>query len=128
MYTSNIDTRGDSTCPPGRVLRQILRVEEIDYIFSVETGMIKFNFSQTHQKQPGIRPGRQALDEPAVYEFKVAPSLSNQWSAWFDGLNITCDEQGNTLLSGIIVDQSALHGVLVKIRDLNLVLLSVLRK
>lgn len=90
--------------------------------------MIKFNLSQAHQKQPGSRPGRQALDEPAVYEFKVAPSLSNQWAAWFDGLDITCDEQGNTLLSGIIVDQAALHGVLVKIRDLNLVLLSVLRK
>lgn len=90
--------------------------------------MIKFNLSQAQQKQPGSRPGRQAWDEPAVYDFKVAPSLSNQWAAWFDGLNIICDEQGNTLLSGIIVDQSALHGVLVKIRDLNLVLLSVLRK
>jgi hypothetical protein len=95
---------------------------------SEDTGLKENNLSQAGQKQPGSRPGRQALDEPAVYEFKIAPSLSNQWAAWFDGLNITCDEHGTTLIRGTIVDQAALHGVLVKIRDLNLVLLSVQRR
>ncbi len=63
-----------------------------------------------------------------MYEFKVAQSLSGQWAAWFDGLDLVHDEQGNTLLSGTIVDQAALHGVLTRIRDLNLILLSVMRK
>ncbi len=63
-----------------------------------------------------------------MYEFKVAQSLSGQWAAWFDGLNLVYDEQGNTLLSGTIVDQAALHGVLTRIQDLNLILLSVMRK
>ncbi len=80
------------------------------------------------QKRPGSQPGRQVLDEPAVYEFKVAESLSGQWTGWFDGLDLVHNEQGNTLLSGTIVDQAALHGVLTRIRDLNLILLSVTRK
>jgi hypothetical protein len=63
-----------------------------------------------------------------VYEFKVARSLSDQWAAWFDGLELAHDNQGNTLLSGTLMDQAALHGVLTKIRDLNLILLSVKRK
>ena len=80
------------------------------------------------QKRPGSKPGTEVLDEPAVYEFMVAQSLSGQWAAWFDGLNLAHDKQGNTLLSGTIVDQAALHGVLTKIRNLNLILLSVIRK
>lgn len=79
-------------------------------------------------KQSESRPGRQALDEPAVYEIKVAQSVSDRWAVWFDGLELVPDEQGNTLLSGTIMDQAALHGVLTKIRDLNLILLSVMRK
>ena len=73
-------------------------------------------------------PERQAMDGPAVYEFKVAQSLSEQRAAWFHGLELARDDQGNTLLSGTIVDQAALHGVLAKIRDLNLILISVMRK
>ncbi len=90
--------------------------------------MAEINLYDAFQKRPGNKPGKQALDEPAVYEFKVAQSLSGQWAAWFDGLDLVHDEQGNTFLSGTIVDQAALHGVLTKIRDLNLILLSVRRK
>lgn len=90
--------------------------------------MKEINLSHAFQKEPGSRPGKQALDEPAVYEFKVAQYVSDQWAAWFDGLELARDDQGNTLLSGTIIDQAALHGVLIKIRDLNLILLSVMRK
>ena len=90
--------------------------------------MKEINSFHAFQKQAGGSPGRQALDGPAVYEFKVAQSLSDQWAAWFDGLDLARDDWGNTLLSGTIVDQAALHGVLTKIRDLNLILLSVMRK
>lgn len=90
--------------------------------------MKTINSSHTFQKQPGSQPGKQTLDEPVVYEFRVAQDVSDRWAAWFDGLDLAHDEQGNTLLSGIIMDQAALHGVLTKIRDLNLTLLSVMRK
>jgi hypothetical protein len=68
------------------------------------------------------------MDGPAVYEFKVVQSISGHWAAWFDGLDLARDDQGNTLISGTITDQAALHGVLNKLRDLNLTLLSVIRK
>ncbi len=86
------------------------------------------NISPTIQRQPGNKSGRPTLDVPAVYELKVAQSLSNQWNNWFDGMELIHDKDGHTLLSGTIVDQAALHGVLTKIRDLNLILLSVVRK
>jgi hypothetical protein len=86
------------------------------------------NFSHTFQKEPGSKPERQALDRPAIYEFKVAQSLSDRRATWFNGMELTYDNQGNTLLTGTIIDQAALHGVLNKIRDLNLVILSVIRK
>jgi hypothetical protein len=51
--------------------------------------------------------------------------LGQQWKEWFDGLTITLEEDGNTLLSGPVVDQAALHGILKRIRDLGAPLLSV---
>ena len=61
----------------------------------------------------------------AVYEIRVKGHLDGHWSEWFDGLTIANVEDGYALLSGEIVDQSALHGVLVKVRDLGLPLISV---
>lgn len=51
--------------------------------------------------------------------------MGQQWNEWFEGLTITPDEDGNTLLSGPVVDQAALYGILKKIRDLGIPLLSV---
>jgi len=93
-----------------------------------DTGLKENNLYDALQKRPGSKTATQALDKPAVYEFKVAQSLSGQSAAWFDGLEFVPDEQGNTLFRGTIIDQAALHGVLTKIRDLNLILLSVMRK
>ncbi len=63
-----------------------------------------------------------------VYEIRVKGHLdSPYWSEWFDGLTVTLTENGETALSGPIVDQTALHGLLVKVRDLGLPLLSVNR-
>jgi hypothetical protein len=61
----------------------------------------------------------------AVYEIRVKGRLDGHWSAWFDGLTIANVEDGDALLSGEIVDQSALHGVLAKVRDLGLTLIAV---
>ena len=62
-----------------------------------------------------------------VYQIVVKGHLDSEWSEWFDGLTITLVDNGETILSGPVVDQTALHGVLIKIRDLGLPLLSVVR-
>ena len=61
------------------------------------------------------------------YEIRVRGALGTDWSAWFEGLHITSEEQGQTTIAGPIADQAALHGLLAKIRDLGLELLEVRR-
>jgi hypothetical protein len=61
----------------------------------------------------------------SFYKIRVKGHLDERWSDWFDGLEITNLENGETMLYGEIVDQAALHGVLAKVRDLNLPLISV---
>ena len=101
------------------------RRDGLNAYFSEENELKDIN---SFQKQSGGNSRRQVLDEPAMYEFKVAAHVSDQYTIWFDGLELARDDQGNTLLTGTIIDQAALHGVLTKIRDLNLILLSVRRK
>ena len=62
-----------------------------------------------------------------IYEIRVQGHLDQRWSAWFAGLAITYDTDDNTVLHGPLVDEAALHGVLIKIRDLTLPLLAVNR-
>lgn len=66
--------------------------------------------------------------EEAIYEVKIRGILDESWSDWLDGLSITPTGDGNTVLAGPMRDQCALHGLLVKIRDLGLPLLSVEQK
>jgi len=67
-------------------------------------------------------------DETALYEIRVRGLLDESWSGWLDGLTIEPQAHGQTLLSGPIRDQAALHGLLHKIRDLGLSLLCVEKK
>jgi hypothetical protein len=62
-----------------------------------------------------------------VYQIRIKGHLDKEWSAWFEGLTITLEEAGETLLTGPVVDQAALHGLLKKVRDLGLPLLSINR-
>jgi hypothetical protein len=62
---------------------------------------------------------------PQYYEIRLKGQLEARWVSWFDGLTITLDENGNTLLSGPVADQAALHGLLKKVRDLGIPLISV---
>ena len=64
-------------------------------------------------------------DQPRVYQIRLGGHLSPQWADWFEGLTITMEENGDTLLTGTVVDQAALHGLLKKVRDLGTPLLSV---
>ncbi len=66
-------------------------------------------------------------DRQEVYQIVVKGHLDREWSEWFDGLTITLVDTGETILIGPVVDQTALHGVLIKIRDLGLPLLSLTR-
>lgn len=63
--------------------------------------------------------------ESMDYQIKVRGHLGPQWSEWFEGLTVTLTDQGETLLTGPVVDQAALHGVLKKVRDLSMPLISV---
>ena len=63
--------------------------------------------------------------QPPIYQIKVKGHLGQQWADWFEGLTITREEDGNTLLTGPVIDQSALYGLLRKVRDLGMTLLSV---
>jgi hypothetical protein len=63
--------------------------------------------------------------EPGQYAIRVAGHLDQRWADWFDGLTLTRQDDGTTVLEGPVVDQAALHGLLQKIGDLGLLLLSV---
>jgi hypothetical protein len=65
--------------------------------------------------------------EPERYEIRIKGHLDNRWADWFEGLTITALDNGETLLTGPLVDQAALHGLLRKVRDLGMPLLSVTR-
>ena len=62
-----------------------------------------------------------------IYQIRIKGHLGQQWTDWFEGLSITLEENGDTLLSGPIVDEAALHGLLKRVRDLGMPLLSVNR-
>ena len=64
-------------------------------------------------------------DEPGFYEIRLKGHLGSQWTDWFEDLTITLEEDGDTLLTGPVVDQAALHGLLKKVRDLGMPLVSV---
>ncbi len=72
---------------------------------------------------------RKMIDTPTsnaqVYEIRLMGHLESRWVKWFDDLTITLEEDGNTLLTGLLVDQSALHGLLKKVRDLGIPLVSI---
>ena len=66
-------------------------------------------------------------NEAGRYEIRLKGHLDNRWSAWFDGLTLTTRSDGTTVIHGLVIDQSALHGLLQKVRDVGLPLVSVTR-
>jgi hypothetical protein len=74
----------------------------------------------SNQRNPNTDPS-----QPMIYQIRLKGHLGQQWTAWFEGLTLTLEKNGDTLLTGPVVDQAALHGLLRKVRDLGLPLLSV---
>ena len=62
------------------------------------------------------------------YRIRIQGHLEQRWASWFDGLELSHDEDGTTLLQGQVADQAALHGLLTKVRDMGLPLVSVTRR
>ncbi len=67
------------------------------------------------------------LDQPMIYQIRIKGHLRHEWTDWFGGLSITREDNGETLLTGPVIDQAALHGLLKKVRDLGMALVSVIQ-
>jgi hypothetical protein len=72
-------------------------------------------------------PSDGGWDEAGEYEIRLKGHLGSRWSAWFDGLTLTEHSDGTTAIRGSVIDQAALHGLLQKVRDIGLPLVSVAR-
>ncbi|MFA5384053.1 MAG: hypothetical protein WC364_05235 [Eubacteriales bacterium] len=71
--------------------------------------------------KPDLKPDP---SKPLIYQIRLKGHLGVQWTDWFGGLTITLEDNGDTLLTGPVIDQAALHGLLKKVRDLGLPLVS----
>ena len=67
------------------------------------------------------------MDDPGRYEIRLKGHLAARWAAWFDGMTLTTTSDGTTVLEGPVVDQAALHGLLSRLRDTGLPLISLAR-
>jgi hypothetical protein len=73
----------------------------------------------------GEQGSEPAAEKAMLYQIRLQGHLGPQWMSWFDGLTLTLEADGNTLLQGPVIDQAALHGILKKVRDLGMPLLLV---
>ena len=78
-----------------------------------------------HKRRGTVNRNPRDATQPKVYQIRIKGHLGPQWKEWFGGVTITLEDNGDTLLSGPVVDQAALHSLLKKVRDLGMPLISV---
>jgi hypothetical protein len=83
------------------------------------------NVTTPRTPAPSTGPAIGDPDRAPDYEIRVAGHLAPRWSAWFDGLSVVAEPDGTTVLRGPVVDQAALHGLLQKLRDVGIPLISL---
>jgi hypothetical protein len=83
--------------------------------------------ARTRSAMSGTHPSTGARHEPGRYEIRLKGHLDERWAAWFDGLSLSRETDGTTIIHGPVADQAALHGLLQKVRDTGLPLVSVIR-
>jgi hypothetical protein len=94
-----------------------LCIEQVEWTVTME---YKRRRELSNKNNPKTDSGK-----PRVYQIRIKGQLDSQWTDWFEGLIITWEEDGDTLLTGPVVDQAALHGLLKKVRDLGIPLVSI---
>jgi hypothetical protein len=80
---------------------------------------------RSNKIMPNQHDPQRDADQLIVYQIRIKGHLSRRREDWFEGLTVTLEEDGNTLLTGPVIDQAALHGILKRVRDLGMPLLSV---
>lgn len=75
---------------------------------------------------PNDLKSKSTLSQPPMYQIRIKGQLDSQWSDWFSGMTLSLDN-GDTLMTGQVIDQAALHGLLKKVRDLGMPLVSVVQ-
>ena len=78
-----------------------------------------------HPNEPSTRHSVTDHAPSRHYEIRVSGHLGSRWSAWFDGMTLSCEHDGTTVIRGSVVDQAALHGLLQMLRDLGITLISL---
>jgi hypothetical protein len=78
-----------------------------------------------HRRMSNELDPKPTSNKPTIYQIRIKGHLDSQWTDWFEGMTITLEDNGDTLLTGPVVDQAALHGLLKKVRDLGMPLVSV---
>jgi hypothetical protein len=104
------------------MLKVCISAEEVIFVAQVAMTGQNRDRVMSNELNPKSEP-----DQPLVYQIRIKGHLGRLSTEWFRGLAITLEEGGDTLITGPVVDQSALHGLLRKVRDLGLPLISVIR-
>jgi hypothetical protein len=107
-----------------------MRPHHIPFYLSINQRMLETS-AEIHPARRQLKGGQMSdistgrHHSPGQYEIRLKGHLDSRWAAWFDGLSLTNESDGTTIICGPVVDQSALHGLLQKVRDLGLPLVSV---
>jgi hypothetical protein len=98
---------------------------QVYYLYTKQAAMTLLTCCHGHKTMSNKPAPQPDPVQPMIYQIRIQGHLDDQWTDWFSGLTITLEENGETLLTGPLIDQAALFGLLRKVRDLGLPLISV---